>query len=84
MISLVCFFLLSDERFDRLTVYKTSFPELLGLPADLRGADSSTSGVNLAARMVIIRAGEEVRTIDLRARPQLHAGKETKKQKGYK
>lgn len=39
----------------KLTVYRTSLPELLGLPADLRGAESSTSGVNFA-RMVIMKA----------------------------
>lgn len=39
----------------RLTVCRTSLPELLGLPADLRGAESSTSGVNFA-RMVIMKA----------------------------
>lgn len=32
-------------------------PELLGMPADLRGAESSTSGVNFA-RMVIMKAVE--------------------------
>lgn len=40
---------------EKLTVYRTSLPELLGLPADLRGAESSTSGVNFA-RMVIMKA----------------------------
>lgn len=34
---------------------RTSLPELLGMPADLRGAESSTSGVNFA-RMVIMKA----------------------------
>lgn len=36
-------------------MYRTSLPELLGLPADLRGAESRTSGVNFA-RMVIMKA----------------------------
>lgn len=40
---------------EKLTVYRTSLPELFGLPADLRGAESSTSGVNFA-RMVIMKA----------------------------
>lgn len=44
---------------EQLTVYRTSLPELLGLPADLRGAESSTSGVNLA-RMVIMKTVREL------------------------
>lgn len=39
-----------------LTVCRTSLPVLLGLPGDLLGADRSTSGVNLAARMVIMKS----------------------------
>lgn len=38
-----------------LTVYKARFPDGSGLPADLLGADSITSGMNFAARMVIMR-----------------------------
>lgn len=45
------------ERNSSLTVYKTSFPVLLGMPADLLGAERSTSGVNFAARMVIMKSG---------------------------
>lgn len=42
-----------------LTVYKTSFPVLFGLPADLRGADRSTSGVNFAARIVMVERSKQ-------------------------
>lgn len=38
-----------------LTVYKRRFPVELGMPADRRGAASSTSGVNCVALIVIMK-----------------------------
>lgn len=46
----------SQLRYVLRTVYRTSSPVEFGMPDERRGAESSTSGVNLAARIVIMRS----------------------------
>lgn len=41
------------------TVYRAEVPRLLGIAPDLRGAESSTSGVNLCARIVMVSGAVE-------------------------